>query len=302
MLKSWINSALRNAGYQIRRVPKRAVGLKRGSALRFGPYTIHTDNESTYNAYADPEANQVITRLVAALTREGKVAMIDVGANCGDTAAMARMGGPAAILCVEGDPSLCASLRANMAQFKDVEVRQVFLGEAPETIFVAMEKAGFNNTLATRGDGGKQPVVLDTLDHLVEDWPPVADLRLIKCDAEGFDIRILFGGRKTLAVRRPILLFEYNRDSMEQTEEPGFRIFPFLKELDYNRMLVYDNIGRFVCAAELKELDFIRDLHDYADGKHGKIDYYDFVIFNHADNVFAQGFLESERRNRLAMD
>lgn len=302
MMKSLINAVLCGAGYQINRIPDHVVRMRRQSVLEFGPYRIRTDNKGLFDAYSHPETNRVITRLVSELVKSGRVAMIDVGANCGDTAALAKCGGPAAILCVEGDPSLCALLRANTAQFEDTVVREVFLGEKAGKMVVSMEKAGLNNTLAARGNAEKQTVVLETLDHLVRDWGDVADLRLIKCDAEGFDVRILIGGQQTLAACHPVLLFEYNRDSMVQTEEPGVRIFAFLKDLDYDQMLVYDNAGRFFCAGELNDLDFVRDLHDYADGKHRKIDYYDFVVFSKGDRPFARRFLESERLYRLAAD
>jgi FkbM family methyltransferase len=298
MLKSLINTALRNAGYQFNRLPEREVRMRRQSVLEFGPYRIRTNNKGLFDAYSHPETNQVITRLVAALTKCGPVAMIDVGANCGDTAALAKCGGPAAILCVEGDPSLCASLRANAAQFEDVAVRQVFLGETAGGMDVSMEMAGSNNMLSVRGNASKQTIVLDTLDRLVQDWPQAANLRFIKCDTEGFDVRILLGGRQTLVQRQPALLFEYNRGAMDQTDEPGLRIFSFLKEIGYDQFLVYDNMGRYVCAATLENMDFIRDLHDYADNSDGMINYYDFLVFSRKDGEFGQHFLESERRHR----
>ena len=197
MVKSSVKAIFRRAGFQISRLPDPAPGVA-PAALRFGPYTIESSNEALHYSYrAYPETNRVITRIVAALCSDGKrISMIDIGANCGDSAALARCGGPVAILCVEGDPLLCQTLRANLQPFDDIAIRQVFLGEAPGQIEVCMEKSGWNNTLANPAVASGQMVRLDTLDHVVEDWPALRDLGFIKCDTEGFDVRICSARRR----------------------------------------------------------------------------------------------------------
>lgn len=300
MIKSLIKALLRDVGLQVTRLPKQARFIKQ-QPLRFGPYNINTDNQALRESYATyPETNRVITRLVRALNAEGDpCAVIDIGANCGDSAALAKCGGATSILCIEGDPKLCETLRTNLAQLDDATLRPTFLGESQGQIAVSVEKAGWNNTFVTTTDTtSKQTINIDTLDHLVSDWHALDRLRLIKCDTEGFDVRILVGGRSTLATRQPVLLFEYNREAMAQSGESGFRVFSLLGELNYRTMLFYDAFGRFICEGSLENVEFLRDLHDYADGKLSKVYYYDIVAFSKNDDSLAQRFLEFERQHR----
>ena len=85
---------------------------------------------------------------------------------------------------------------------------------------------------------------------------------------------------------------------MAQTGEPGFRVFSLLQKLGYDRLLFYDAYGRFMCAASLDQVDLLTDLHEYADGKFGKVYYYDIVAFAQSDGDLARRFVESERRHR----
>ena len=301
MIKLFIKSLLRHIGLQVTALPKQARFVNSQQPLRFGPYNINTVSQELRQSYATyPETNRVITRLVSALNAEGNpCAVIDIGANCGDSAALAKCGGATSILCIEGDPKLCEALRANIAQLGDVTVLPTFLGESQGKIAVRVEKAGWNDTLVTTTvTTSTKTINIDTLDHLVNDWHALDRLRLIKCDTEGFDVRILIGGRSTLADRQPVLLFEYNREAMAQSGESGFRVFSFLRELNYRTILFYDAFGRFVCEGSLENVEFLRDLHDYADGKFGKVYYYDVVTFSKTDDSLAQRFLEFERQHR----
>lgn len=301
MIKLFIKSLLRHIGLQVTALPKQARFVNSQQPLQFGPYNINTVSQELRQSYATyPETNRVITRLVSALNAEGNpCAVIDIGANCGDSAALAKCGGATSILCIEGDPKLCEALRANIAQLGDVTVLPTFLGESQGKIAVSVEKAGWNDTLVTTTvTTSTKTINIDTLDHLVNDWHALDRLRLIKCDTEGFDVRILIGGRSTLADRQPVLLFEYNREAMAQSGESGFRVFSFLRELNYRTILFYDAFGRFVCEGSLENVEFLRDLHDYADGKFGKVYYYDVVTFSKTDDSLAQRFLEFERQHR----
>jgi hypothetical protein len=61
---------------------------------------------------------------------------------------------------------------------------------------------------------------------------------------------------------------------------------------------VHDSRGRFFCSTTLSENNFIKDLHDYADGVHGGISHCDFTAFHESDSDLAAEFLEIERRER----
>jgi len=303
MLKKIVRDAFRKFGLQISKLPHQLKSRGDFRPLQFGPYTIRTDNEALINTYSfHPETNQVITRIVAALIfPKAEASMIDIGANCGDSSVLAKCGGDIPILCIEGDAQLSELLRANLVGFKDITIRQVFLGENQTKIMVNVEKAGWNNTLVTKDSGGTQSIALETLDSVTGNWSGLSQLRFVKCDTEGYDVRILFGGKSLLADRQPVLLFEYNREAMTQTGEEGFRIFRFLHELNYDKLLIYDAFGRFICVTTLENLDLLRDLHEYADGKSGKVYYYDILAFSKKDEELAKKMSDAERRHRARL-
>jgi FkbM family methyltransferase len=303
MLKRIVKAVFRKFGLQISKLPRQSESRGDLRPLCFGSYIIHTDNEALINSYSVyPETNRVITRLVAALvSRNTVVSMIDIGANCGDSAVLAKCGGDIPVLCIEGDSRLAELLHSNLADFKGITTRQVFLGENQTEVMVNVEKAGWNNTLVTNDPNATQNIVLETLDSVAGNWSGLSQLKFVKCDTEGYDVRILFGGKSTLASQQPVILFEYNREAMAQTGEEGFRVFQFLRELNYDRLLIYDAFGRFICATTLEYLDLLRDLHEYADGKSGKVYYYDILAFSKKDEELAKSFSDAERCHRARL-
>ena len=69
-------------------------------------------------------------------------------------------------------------------------------------------------------------------------------------------------------------------------------------DLGYSHLAVHDPRGRFFCSTTLSENNFIKDLHDYAEGAHGRISFYDITAFHESDSDLAAEFLEIERRER----
>jgi FkbM family methyltransferase len=304
MIKPVIKAIFHVCGLQLTRLRPPQPPVNALSTLRVGGYAILTQSDEMRRSYeTSPEYNKVITRLVLALSAGGRsTAMIDIGANCGDSVALAKSGGPISVLCIEGDPLVCELLRRNVAQFTEVTARKVMLGERVGVVAAEVIKVGWNSTLVTTNVTNPQQIALETLDRVVSDWEALSRLRFIKCDAEGFDVRILLGAENTLAERRPVLLFEYNRDAMELTDEPGFRVFAYLRRLGYARILVYDAAGRFLCASTLKDTSLLCDLHEYADGHNGILYYYDVIVFHSCDEDLALQFIHQERCYRRGSD
>jgi FkbM family methyltransferase len=291
-LKSLVKKIFRLLGLQVRRLqsPTRASG-----PLRFGRFVVETDNPELVQIYRDlPETNTVISRLVTLLSGKGPVAMIDIGANCGDSLAIAKAASPdSEVLCVEGDDGLLLLLERNAKQFTRVQITQAYLGETSAQVSFSIEKRGYNNTLVTAPGG--EVLSIERLDKIVHAWAGLPRLRFIKCDTEGHDVNILFGAEDTLRTYQPVVLFEYNREAMHAVGEEGSRIFSFLADLAYHYVLFYDNLGRFVLATDLSHKSLLQDLHDYADGRARTIYYYDIVAFANKDDELASQFLREEK-------
>jgi FkbM family methyltransferase len=271
-------------------------------ALEIGEYSILTNSSTMLRAYKiSPENNQVISRLVNFLAKDADFSMIDVGANCGDTCAMAKKDCPdLEVLCIEGDDTLFEVLKQNDAQFTNTELMKCYLGEKPERIRVSIDQFGKNNTLSVKDINGGQSAEIEikTLDEVVEGWTGLSKLRFIKCDTEGFDIRVLLGAEKLIMGKKPVLLFEYNRQAMDLVGEEGTRIFKRLSDWGYKRIGVYDAYSRFLLSMKLDEKELLQDLEEYIDGKPISVFFYDFVVFSEEDDNLARDFFGAERSYR----
>ncbi|MDB6139945.1 MAG: methyltransferase, FkbM family [Verrucomicrobiaceae bacterium] len=297
MIKAIVRNTLRPLGLQLTRIPTYPV---KGGKLRFGSYEIKTDNRELIKSYRHyPLTNRVIARLVAAVAKQQpSLSMIDVGANCGDSTAIAKTAHDLPVLCIEPDEHLYGQLQDNLRQFTNVTAVRQYLGERAGAERFDVAKAGWNNTLVQSPAGTAAPIAFKTLDETAQSWPHLAQLRFLKCDTEGFDVRVLHGARDLLAGQQPVVLFEYNRDSMAGCGEDGLRVFAFLEELGYGPVLFYDAFGRFLAAADVRQGDLLRDLHDYVEGLKGPVLYYDVLAFARKDEALARDFIASERAFR----
>ncbi|MDB6118643.1 MAG: methyltransferase, FkbM family [Verrucomicrobiaceae bacterium] len=297
MIKAIIRNTLRPLGLQLTSLPDHPV---KGGRLQFGPYEIKTDNRELIRSYRDfPLTNSVIARVVAAIAKdEPTLSMIDVGANCGDSTAIAKTAHDLPVLCIEPDEHLYGQLQDNLRQFSHITLVRQYLGEQNAVGKFDVTKTGWNNTLVSPTDGATSVIDFKTLDETVRDWTYLNQVRFLKCDTEGFDVRVLHGARKLLTDRQPVVLFEYNRDSMTGCDEDGFRVFDYLRETGYGPVLFYDAYGRFIAAADLGSTELMRDFHDYAEGLKGKVLYYDVLAFAKKDAALAAGFIHAERTFR----
>lgn len=297
MLKPAIHALLRRFGLEVRRAPR---SRSPHDSLQIGPWTLRTDNRELIHSYREfPLTNAVITRIVRALAaRDSSVAMVDVGANCGDSAALAKLGHDLPILCIEPDAHVFSFLQANAAQFPDVSTVTCFLDEAPGTRALGIEKEGWNITLVDEPGASKRNLTFTTVDDVISSWPHAKHVGFLKCDAEGFDVRVLHGASRLLTEQQPVVLFEYNREPMGRCGEGGFRAFKFLDHCGYQTALFFDAFGRFLLEANLGDEGLLRDLHDYADGRVGRVLYYDILAFPARQQALAREFAAAERTFR----
>lgn len=94
-----------------------------------------------------------------------------------------------------------------------VDYADVALGAEPGRVFLAVDPIHADNNAFISVEGDLEvPVV--TLDQLARDrgWRGIG---AIKMDVEGYEPRVIEGGRETIARERPPILAEFNRERME---------------------------------------------------------------------------------------
>lgn len=286
---------------RLRRLAKRmlAGSARREVAVRVGDFLLVMDpinplaQEFTHN----PGYSGALGRLAAAVVRKySEAAVLDVGANVGDTAAVVKSAADVPIVCIEGDPGCAPFLARNVRQFRDVTVHEVFLDDRTGPAVVSLEKQGWNTTIIP--GGGQASVMFVALDDLTASIPIAERIKLVKIDTEGFDTRILRGARRLIATNRPVLYFEYNRHAMLGTGEDGLAALAGLREQGYDAVLFYEATGRLVLATSLHQTALVRDLHEYCAANRGLVRYFDVCTFHDQDCDLAEAFVAGERAHR----
>jgi FkbM family methyltransferase len=298
-MKTRLKKLLAGAGLQIQRLPRTKVDEPAdghvSALLNFGPYKIRCHCKEHIEIYSQaPNYNQFLGRLAACLGEvDAKTGIIDVGANCGDTAALMRSHTHLPILCIEGDANLFSLLKENSRQCPDVTLINSYLGEKTGPASVKIEKEGWNNTLVP-SENSDSLIRIVRLDELQHAWLTEKKVGLLKVDTEGFDVPILFGAKGILEQSKPVVAFEYNRDNMDAISEPGLRIFPYLESLGYEGLMTYDNYGRYFMATTVTNIGLLTDLDRYTRRPKRGVFYFDVVAFPKRESVLFRRFRDAE--------
>ena len=131
------------------------------------------------------------------LLRPGDL-FLDVGANVGGYTILASAVAGARAIAFEPVPAtfaeLCRTLRVNGIEAL-AQPMQLGLGDVEQTLTMTAELGGLNHIVTNREAAGTVAVPVRRLDDVLGDMP----CRLIKLDAEGFEMNILRGAPRTLA-------------------------------------------------------------------------------------------------------
>jgi FkbM family methyltransferase len=301
MLKRLAKKVLQYSGLEIRRLPRHVMARDDETIvvdvasypIRMYARSLLPDLYGQNSEYAGE-----LGRLVGLThAKYPDLRVIDIGANYGDTVAVIKHAADVPVMCIEGDERAFALLKENIVQFTSVTAVQALLGERVERLAMRREKEGWNLTLVPDASSSTE-VAITTLDACMAAVPSPESYRVLKIDTEGFDCRILRGGREFLRRVRPAITMEYNRDNMRQIGEDGLGTLKMLGDMGYDRALFFDENGRLLLPTRLQDHAMVQDLHEYASGRAGAIYYYDLCLFHETDEDVAAAFIESERARR----
>ena len=123
---------------------------------------------------------------------------VDIGANVGGYTILASAVAGARSIAFEPVPATYKELLRNIRVngIEDLaEGRQLGLGDSEQTLSMTADRGGLNHIVATQWDGATVEVAVRRLDDVIGQ----TNCRLMKLDAEGFEMNILRGATKTLA-------------------------------------------------------------------------------------------------------
>lgn len=235
----------------------------------------------TVRAYS--EHSQNLGRIAAHLARHYPAfAAIDIGANVGDTVAILRHAATFPILAVEGTRDYFEILQLNAATLSDVELAHAFIGTSSTTVQGDVVRR--EGTAAIRVDNGATDrVAIQSLPDLLRDHPRFAAAKLLKIDTDGFDGWILRGARAFLEPARPVVFFEYEPLRLAEQGDDGLSLFPYLADLGYDDVMLYDDLGVFMFACTVGDARTLTQIHRYLNS-HGRGHYCDLCAFPREDH------------------
>jgi len=175
-------------------------------------------------------------------------AVVDVGANCGDTlAAMATTQPNLHYVCIEPDDAFFALLQENARRIRAIEaevsVRVVksLIGQAVNDVSLAGCGGTKKAVLGETGTGALKSIRLD--DTVMPNEAKA--LALIKSDVDGFDFDVLDSSSSLIAQHHPLLFFECQLD--HDFQKAGYEnTLTWLSESGYDCWVAFDNFGEVI--------------------------------------------------------
>lgn len=218
--------------------------------------------------------------------------IIDVGANIGDSVALLRTEGSEQFVhLIEGDPIFVELLTRNSSLFDKILIHNTFLGETTSKQHISIQS--LNGTSNINVGIGDQNVSIIKLDELIKD-NKIDNIKLLKTDTDGFDFKILRGAFDSIKRQKPVLFFEYDSVFLNQQNDSGLAIFEDFKSFGYNKILYYDNFGKFLLSTTLSNTFLIEQLYAYINRKESGFPYYDVVLFHENDDELADDVISKE--------
>lgn len=172
--------------------------------------------------------------------------VIDIGAHHGmHSRRLLRYLEPAQLILVEPIPDMAARLRREFKRHRQVEVRQVALGDRSGTVdFVVNDvspgESGLRDRHGQQTESAMHAIRVD-LERL-DDWDLTAKVDFIKLDVEGGEIDVLRGAARLLAENRPIVGIEYAGSTASTYGYDWGTIQELAAEAGYSVMDLFGNV------------------------------------------------------------
>ena len=239
---------------------------------------INFSHQGVYFMYVFPNYDKNLGKICQYLKNKYKrnLFVVDVGANVGDT-----------ILCigdkenyyyaVEGEQRYYSLLRKNLSEY-NYELIEGYCGDKDDNNSFRVNYVDGTGSLVPEENG--KSVGIRTMDSILSGVAMTTDF--IKIDTDGFDFAIIRGMEKTLIKDRPVLYFEWTAPELMHNNEDLLSAFVQLNGIGYNRGLIFDNFGNFLCTIETQNLVLLRQLIEYS------LDsgiYYDVCLFHESNDI-----------------
>jgi len=167
---------------------------------------------------------------ISRLNLEGAT-VLDIGANKGIYSFwLARAVGPRGqVLAFEPQPEMADYIARRRARFgwRNVEIISTALSDSDGSAELSRQRVGDGSASLSRSSSQTISVPLMRLDDL----PGISNLKFIKCDVEGHELKVFAGAERTIRTFRPVIQFE-------ATPPEDLQLFAFLGKLGYSGVML----------------------------------------------------------------
>jgi FkbM family methyltransferase len=167
--------------------------------------------------------------------------IIDVGANEGQFAFMARYAWPSArIDCFEPDPDAFSRLKENHGDDRLITLYNSAVGSESTELFLNLGKTSAQNSfLQERGASSQESITVPviTLDEIYQSFP--RETTLLKVDVQGYELEVLKGANALLSHLNFVLLEISLTDLYEEGVEID-ALWQFIKSNGYRYYSIID--------------------------------------------------------------
>lgn len=277
-------------GY-LRRLKKSRTPFKQ---VQVGSYSLIANSEHLIEEYLTNHKyySRNLPRIAKYLeSKYPTYAIVDVGANIGDTIALLRSAGVnQMVYLVEGEHTYFELLQQNLKQFTNCKSIHSFLGECNDIAAGVIDAK--DGTAKIKFETGKQTQIrqLDAVavEHGFE------TVKLLKTDTDGFDFKILRGSYDLIRKDKPVLFFEYDAAYLNELDPDGNRTLTDLQQLGYSKAIFYDNYGKLLISTELQTTQQLQQLFTYMNNGDGAFPYFDVCLFHADDDALAEEIISLE--------
>lgn len=243
-------------------------------------------------AAAAPEYGQNLVRLAAGLGAgrgETPLAVLDVGANVGDSVLQIQAATAARVLAVEADPTYLRFLERNVGTADDVVVAPVLLsvedgadGGSDAVVSVRRGGTAHFETVETARGATATAVRRRIPQQVRQDHPAFAELDLVKSDTDGFDVVLVPAIARAWADSAPVLFFEYDHVLTRRVGNDPLAVWPALADLGYGPVAVWDHTGAVVGSHDVATIARRASVLD-AEPARGAHTYWDVAVAHRDD-------------------
>ena len=224
--------------------------------------------------------------------RYGILHMVDIGANVGDSHALAGSVPGDHFLLIEGNEAYMDLLKRNTKDDSGVTRVQTLLTDRSY-----VGKGEFISEGGTARVGNEDPseknVKYQTLDEVIEEQHDFKSANLLKSDVDGYDSKVLVGGRQFITSGTPVIFFEHHPHLLALAGDDDRYVFPRLKEWGYSKLIFYDIKGFLFGTVDADDTKLLDDLIFYAKSK--AVLCYDVCCFHDRHADAREQFLISEK-------